>query len=87
MSDGWPHGRHEVHVLCVLEKYSHDALVPVTCATIPHLRPAFASPSSPGRQRQDNKCEICSVPRSWEGAPFNEACHVIEVVVSCAAKS
>ena len=52
MSDGWSHVRHEVRVLCVLEKSSHDALTPVTCVPMPHLQAAFVSPVNQGRQRQ-----------------------------------
>ena len=87
MSDGWSHGHGEVCLLCVLEKLSHNELVLVTCVTMPHLQPAFVSPVNQGRQRQDNRCKMCYVPRRREGVPFNEVCHVIEVVVSCVANS
>ena len=87
MSDGWSHVLHEVHLLCMLEKLSKDDLVPVPCVTMPHLQPAFVSLVNRRRQRQDKRCEMCYVPRIWEGAPFNEACRVIEVVVSCVEKS
>ena len=86
MSDGWLHGHHEVRGLRVFEKSSHDAFAPVTCVAMPHLRPAFVSPVNQGRQRQDKGCEMCYMPRRWEGAPFNQAANVIGVAISCGAK-
>jgi len=49
MIDGWSHLRHEVRVLSVLEKSSHDALAPGTCVTMPHLQLAFVSLVNRGR--------------------------------------
>ena len=64
MSDGWWHVRREVRVLCMLEKSSRDALAHGVCVPMSHLQPAFVSPVNRGRQRQDNKCEMCDILRS-----------------------
>ena len=76
-----------VYCACSRNRHMMRTLVPVTYGTMPHLNLTFVSTVNRGRQKQDKRCEMCYVPRRWEGAPFNEACHVTEVVVSRAAKS
>ena len=50
MSDGWSHVRHEVRVLCMLEKSSHDALAPVTCDDVT-FTVSLRLPSEPGEAK------------------------------------
>jgi len=62
MSDGWSHMHHEVRVLCMLEKSSHDVLARAcyVCDDAT-FKPAFVSPGNRGGKGRmtDAKCATC----------------------------
>ena len=76
-----------MYFACSINRHTMRSRLVLTCVTMPHFQPTLVSPVNWGRQSLDKRCEMCYGLQRWKGAPFNKACHVIEVVVSCAVKS